>query len=262
MAEKRINTLSSLPGRALLNDIFKELRYEKQYSSFATLMRCWRLCINEKDINKFTNTEVNILHSLGFFGGTGLWLEEIVNRYYFSTINSFVYFGAAILLILIGVRRFSEAINDQVVIIGIAFEALMLMLMFFIMLFTPNDEISIDNQSSGNSGDELLAEVGEIGRDFAASLIQLEKLNESFNTIIESQSKLLVNVEAVARNSADASTPNPRMLELMKQTNTALEEFSDTVEKLNQTSQSLLKEEIELTVRREVERILIDKVRQ
>jgi glucan phosphoethanolaminetransferase (alkaline phosphatase superfamily) len=205
---------------------------------------------------------VNILHSLGFFGGTGLWLEEIVNRYYFSTINSFVYFGAAILLILIGVRRFSEAINDQVVIAGIAFEALMLMLMFFIMLFTPNDEISIDNQSSGNSGEEILAEVGEIGRDFAASLIQLEKLNDSFNTIIETQSKLLVNLETVAQNSADASSPNPKMLELMKQTNTALEEFSGTVEKLNQTSKSLLKEEIEITVRREVERILIDKVRQ
>ena len=67
-------------------------------SGFSTSLLCWRICTSERELFRYSKNEVTVLHPLGFFSGSGLWMEEIVNRYYYSTINSFVYFGAAIFI--------------------------------------------------------------------------------------------------------------------------------------------------------------------
>jgi hypothetical protein len=260
---KKIDTISSLEGRALLKEIFHELRYEKQLSSFATLALCWRICTYEREIFRYVKQEATILHPLGFFSGTALWMEEVINRYYFSTINSFVYFGAAVLLMLVGIRRFSNNVSDNVVIFGVAFEAMMLIFMFVVMLFTPNEENN-GNGSGGPASDgtieELITEVGEIGRDFAAVVVQLEELGETLQELIKNQRDLVESVNEVARLSAKAVSPAPEMLETMSQTNTSLQKFRDTVENLSSAAESLKREEIEIAVRKEVERFLVDKV--
>ena len=138
---KKIDTLSSIDGRRLLYKIFHELRYEKQLPSRSVLALCWRLCTQEREIFRFVKQEAIVSHPLGIVAGTALWMEEIVNRFYFSTVNSFVYLGAALLLVLIGIRRFSDNVSDGVVIAGIVFEALMLVFMFVVMIFTPNEDI-------------------------------------------------------------------------------------------------------------------------
>ena len=187
-------------------------------------------------------------------------MEEIVNRYYFSTINSFVYFGAAILLVLIGIRRFSEVIDDNIVIAGIAFEALMLILMFIVMLFTPNQDTVELTTNDEEPSDDLITEIGEIGHDLAAVVMQLEQLGSSIEDMINKQNDILKTVENIAQTNADAVSPNPQMLETMRETNIILKEFKDTVQSFNSAAEELKKEEIELAVRREVERIIVDKV--
>ena len=123
---KKIENLASLEGRKILQNLFKEMRFIKQRSALSTLFLCWRICVSEKDYPAFAKLEIHVMHSLGIVRGSMLWMEEIVNRFYFSTINSFVYFGAAVLLVLIGVRRFSSTMSDTAVIWGIIFEATML----------------------------------------------------------------------------------------------------------------------------------------
>jgi len=257
---KQVNTLSSLEGRKLLQEVFHELRFEKQLSSFTTLGTTWRICVRERELDRFVKQEVKVLHPLGFFSGTSLWMEEIVNRFYFSTINSFVYFGAAILLVLIGLRRFSEHVSDDLVIYGIAFEALMLIFMFVIMLFTPNDDNNSLSSANENESEELISEVGEIGRDFAAMVLQLEKLGEDINSLMIRQQELLGAVSQMVGYSAQAVSPNPEMLQSMKETNAALEQFRETVKSLNESTESLKKEEIERAVRKELEKIIVGRL--
>lgn len=261
---KKIDTLSSLEGRALLRDFYKEMRFEKQISSFSTSFLCWRICTNEREMFRYSKNEVTILHPLGFFSGTALWMEEIVNRYYYSTINSFVYFGAAILLVLIGLRRFSDNVSDQVVIGGVAFEAMMLMFIFVVMLFTPNELTDIDENDNANSEtekiDELLLEIGEIATDFANASTQMEKINENLENLITNQKDLIIGMNSIARSVSDAVAPNPLMIESMKSTNKILNDFSQTIENLNKSAQQIQIEEVESTVRKELEKILIKKI--
>lgn len=256
---RKIDNFGSVSGRQLLRDIFKDLRYEKQWSSLAALMATWRLATSEIDLEKFTNDEVQIIHSLGFWRGTAIWLEEIVNRFYFSTINSFVYFGAAILLVLVGVRRFSDHVSDEVVIAGIIFEAILLIFMFFVMLFTPNDEISTKNEEL-DAQKELLDEVGEISRDFAATSMQLETLTDKLNNLISLQNETLIQVSALAKSFMDISQPNPELIKIMQQTNESLAEFNIKIKELSKFLQEIKHEEIQLAVRKELEKIIANKL--
>ncbi|ROL58004.1 hypothetical protein D9V86_11970 [Bacteroidetes/Chlorobi group bacterium ChocPot_Mid] len=257
---KQIETLSSIKGRKILFELFKELRYEKQLSTLIILLQTWRVCTYEKDLFRYMKDEVTVLHPLGFFSGTTLWMQEIVNRFYFSTINSFVYFGAALLLALIGIRRFSEHVSNTMVIIGVAFEALMLLFMFLIMLFTPNDEVLDDEDEEEEAKKELLIEIGEIGREMAAAVTRMEDLTNSVEQLITQQRELISVVSLLAKSTADTVAPNPQMLETMKATNTLLSQFKDTVESFNLAANKLRREEIESSVKKEVERILLSKL--
>ncbi len=251
---EKISTLSTIQGRKVLIELFKFLRYEKQYSSFRCLFKTWQICLNNDDLSKILDRDISVIHKLGFFAGTSLWLQEIVNRFYFSTINSFVYFGAAILLALIGIRRFSDHITDTVVISGVAFESLMLLLIFFIMLFTPNDEILEDNENDANN--DLLIEIGEIGTDLVAAVNKLDNLTSAIEQLIKEQLNLINITNQIAKNTADAVSPNSQMLETMRSTNFLLEEFRTNIELLNKTINDLKIKEIKEAVKEELENLL------
>ncbi len=253
---EKIDTLTSLEGRKLLQETFLHLRFKRQLSSIRSLLISWKICVFEKDISRYIDKEISLVHSLGFFSGTALWMEEVVNRFYFSSINSFVYFGAAVLLVIIGIRRFSEGVDDSLVIAGVVFEALMLLVMFVVMLFTPNEDGVYDEDSEDN----IRAEIGEIGRDFAAVVIQMEKLNDALAGLTMQQEQLINSMKNTADNVSQAIAPNPQMIETMKQTNESLREFKNTVESLKSAADQLKKNEIEAAVRKELERILVEKI--
>ncbi len=257
---EQIETLSSIEGRRLLYRIFQELRYQKQMSNLTILSLTWRICTTEREISRYTKEEVQVLHPLGFFRGTALWMEEIVNRFYFSTINSFVYLGAAILLVLIGIRRFSSYVSDTIVILGVAFEALMLLFMFIVMLFTPSEDALPINQTEDESEKELLVEIGEIATDFATAVSKLENLGESIKSLLIQQNEILSSLRESNENIRQIISPNPKLIEIMEQTNQSLEEFNQTLEKLNQSANQLKQEEIEIAVRRELEKFFANMI--
>lgn len=253
---KKIENIASIEGRVLLREIFKELRYDKQRGTLASLLITWRIATNETEISKYVHRDVAIIHSLGFFRGASLWLEEIVNRFYFSTINSFVYFGAAILLVLIGVRRFSDNVSDDIVIWGIIFEAMMLFFMFFIMLFTPSDEFDESNDDSTEEKNELITEIGEISRDFAAAVVQLEQIGDKISLISDRQAELIDVVSKLAEASANIASPNPEMISKMAETNRQLDNFKSSIASLSSAIDSINSEQVKLAVRSELESII------
>lgn len=257
---EKIETLSTYRGREVLRETFHELRYQRQSGSVATLLICWRLCVYERDLQKYVNKNIQIIHRLGLIRGTFLWLEEVVNRFYYSSINSFVYFGAAILLVLIGVRRFSDRISDTVVIGGIIFEACMLLFMFMVMLFSPNDETTLQAEDTDSDKDDIINEIGEISREFAATTYKIEQIADTMSAISGKNDELLQKLGDIALGISNSSNPNPEMLDIMRQTNAHLVEFGENIAKLNRSVNTIVEQEIERQVRMEVERILLDRI--
>jgi hypothetical protein len=259
---KKVDSLSSARGRLLLQEVYYELKYKKQLSSISVLLNSWRICAYDTDLSKYVNTEVKILHRLGFWGGTKIWMEEIVNRFFFSTINSFVYFGAAVLLVLIGVRRFSDGMDDNFVIAGVIFEAMLLFFMFIVMLFTPDEDAPTFTYSdnSDDPQEELITEIGEIARDFAQSAVQLENLADELTKLNANQELLISKIGTLTEAFIENSSPNPKLLDAMRETNVELNNFKNSLTELNSTASMLRKEEIEFSVRKELEKIITNKV--
>jgi hypothetical protein len=255
----KIENLATVKGRLLLKDIFHSLRYEKQRSAIAVFLICWRICISGKNIDRYLNVETKVIYPLGFRRGTILWMEEILNRYYFSAINSFVYFGAAILLVLIALQRFSDILDSRFVIAGVIFEALLLMFMFIVMLFSPNEDL-LDEADNPNSGEDLISEVGEIGTEFAAAVLQMENLTHALTEINSQHKELIYEVMKMANHNALAVSPNPEMLQIMSDTNKTLLEFKETIAMLNESTNKLQQKRVEDVVREELNRILVNNV--
>lgn len=254
---KKIETLSSIEGRKFLYTVFKKLKYENEISSLTILVICWKLCVYEKNPSKFTETDYTVLHSLGFVKGTALWMEEIVNRHYFSTINSFVYLGAAILLVIIGVRRFTESMPTSLVIASIVFEASMLLLIFIVMLFSPNEEL-IDEDESEES--ILIQEIGEISTDFAIAVSKLENIANEIKTFSSNQIEIMRLMNDSNENLRKAISPTDDFLFALSKTNDELVKFKEQIILLNESTKTIKDMNIRFEIRREIEEILISKV--
>ncbi|MBL7998775.1 MAG: hypothetical protein JNL32_09080 [Candidatus Kapabacteria bacterium] len=258
---KEIRSLATREGRALVREMFRELRFDKQLGGLATLSILWRVCCTEKEVFRYSHHEVVVLHPLGILSGTSLWMQEIVNRFYYSTINSFVYFGAAILLVVIGVRRFTDSVSDTAVLASIGFEAFLLVMMFVVMFFSPTDETDEDEFSDAEQDDtqDVLREIGEIGRDYAKVAVQIDDAVRTLRDIAFENAELARSIRTATETAAHAVAPNPELISRMSETNESLKNFQQSVDSLSTAAKQLQREQIDLAVRREVERLLVQR---
>ena len=251
----QLSTLATLEGRAVLRAMFRELRYERRAGSFSAMMLCLRVCVREREIFRYVSREVSVQHPLGIAAGFSLWMQEIINRFYFSVISSFVYFGAAVLLLVVGLRRVMDTIPDWYLVGSVILESLMLVVMFVVMFFSPSEEeTDVETESSAES--ELLREIGEIAGDYASSGIRLEQIAGALESLGRQQEELVRAVRENTGTAALAIAPNPQMLSSMAEVNAALAAFRDTLAELNDSAKALRREEVEAAVRRELQRIV------
>lgn len=255
---KELRSLATREGRALVREVFRELRFDKQLSGFTSLSTMWRICSSEREIYRYSNHEVTVLHPLGIWSGTSLWMQEVVNRFYYSTINSFVYFGASILLVMIGIRRFTDQLTDTAVLASIGFEAFLLVMMFVVMFFSPTDESEEEQfQENGNEEkNELLREIGEISRDYAMVAMNMENAIASLRELTRENAELANSVRIAVESAAHAVAPNPELVVTMRAANESMQRFQHTVSELTTAAAALRREEIQASVRSEVERLL------
>ena len=261
----RIDVLSSIDGRLLINNLFSKIRFERQRNSITTLFILWRICISNSSyinssIKHYLNKDIQILHKLGFIKGTIMWLEEVVNRYYFSTISSFAYFGAAIVLILAGLNRFSDIVDNHFVLYGFCIEAGILIFIFVIMFFSPNDDVSNFEKQDEDIENELLNEIGEISKDFAVTSTQLEKISVHLIAIVDRQNELTDTLKLIVDKLADIQNPNPKVIETMQTTTDELSKFNSQLTEFVNATNRLQQEEISSAVRKELEKIISKKL--
>ncbi len=253
-----IETLSSVHGRALLRDIYRELRFERQVSALVVLTTMWRICSTERELIRMTKRDVVVLHPLGVWSGSALWMQEVVNRFFYSAINAFVYFGAALLLVAVGLNRTRVIETPGLVVAGVILEALLLILLFVVMFFTPPEEMEQTSSANGQSAatEELLRELGEIGRDYAAMAVQLETIAGTLSDLVERQDTMIVQMRDGVEAAVSAVAPNPDLMNAMRSTTTSLERFTDGVDALGERLKAVERQEVERLVRTEIERIL------
>jgi hypothetical protein len=256
----QLETLSGTQGRTLLREIYRELRFERQLGAVATLRTCWSICTTERELFRLTKRDVVVLHPLGVWAGTSLWMQEIVNRHFYAPVNAVVYLGAAGLLLAVGLNRTHVIDTPALVVAGIVVEALLLATLFTVMFFAPPDETDTPASLSmaGGSGttEELLRELGEIGRDYAAMAVQLESIAGTLSDIVERQDSMLSAVTDSVQAAVSAVAPNPELLASMRDTTSALNAFAGSVGILAERLRAVERQEVERLVRTELERML------
>lgn len=258
---QKIDTISGIEGRRLLHKLFRDLRYKRQISNIKILYITFLICTRGESIKKQSSIEVEVKHKLGFWKGLSVWMEEIVNRFFFSTVLSLVYFGAALLILIIGLNRFTDIIKNEFIIASVAFESSMLLIMFITMAFSPNDDSYYDeaDQSKENS-DDLILEIGEIGRDLAAAVVQLENLSKNFTKIGENQEKLIDKIDVITDQNQNLIRPNSEMLNEMREVNQNLDDFNSKIQSLSETIENVKNEQVKLAVQEELQKIISERI--
>jgi hypothetical protein len=252
-----LDSLASPEGRNIYRSLYTTLRQQRQLGALETLRILWRIAVGERSLRNWGHDNITFRHKLGIVVGTRLWLEEIVSRYYYSTVVSFVYAGAAILLVVVGLRRFSGGISDTIVMLSIGLEALLLLLLFTVMFVSPAEDI---RDPVVAQLDDIVREIGEIGREHAASTMALEKAASAMERLIGEAKRLADAAESAARAAATATSPAPETIVQLEAVNRALAELRTSIESLAIAARRIEHEAIESAVRAEVERLLAARV--
>ena len=257
----QLETLASLQGRSLLKDIYRELRFDRQLGTTQVLGALWRICTTEQELIRRTRHDVVVLHPLGWWQGSILWMQEVINRYYFSAINAWVYAGAAVLLLAVGLNRVGVIHQPEMVVAGIVLEAFLLLVLFAVMYFTPPDDVEVQAPTGAAEGTiELLREIGEIGRDYAAMAVQLEAIASSLNDLVEKQDAMATTVRDSVNAAVHAVAPNPSLMTAMENTTVALDRFAGSIDALGMRLKAMETQEVENLVRTQLERIVSKEV--
>lgn len=103
---------------------------------------------------------------------------------------------------------------------------------------------------------ELLRELGEISRDYAAMAVQLEAIAGTLQDVVERQHEMSQSMQTSVDAAVQAVAPNPALMGAMTQTTNALSLFTSSVNTLGERLQAVERQEVERLVRIELEKLL------
>lgn len=257
MSTQSVPNLNTPEGRRVYGQYWHDLVVVQRNMVLPSLVRLWQSAVSSTSINiATTGANTEIVHPLGLRSGTRLFMEEIVVRHYFNNIQALVYLGAVLLLISLGLR-FAGLLSERIALIGIGIEVLMLLLLFVVLFYTPEEHDEID-QESGLGADsvaddaatstirEVLDELEEIGGHYAALGMRIEKLA---NTQTEQVAGLTEHVQKI--RGLEELHEHSRVL---TSTNELLRDLSVSIERMNQKIDLISGAEIEHHVRKEIAR--------
>ncbi len=232
------------PAERLQHYIRQRFPELQRRGRWRALWTSWRLCIRGDEAQEH--------QGLGLWRGTALWLEEVVHRYYFSQVNALVYFGAAILLVLLGVRRFSHnALPEWFLFGAIALEALLLLALVVTLLFAPT-ESAHPSSPSNEELQWLLSDLNELAQSYDE---QLQRWDRSLERLQQLES-VTATLEQLATTLQNTPVPSAELIEALRNLTDALHRTREGVAGLVQQLERLNQEQLRELVQQEVHRIL------
>jgi division protein CdvB (Snf7/Vps24/ESCRT-III family) len=125
------------------------------------------------------------------------------------------------------------------------------------MFFSPpDDDLAIDGGADGEVSQELLRELGEIGRDYAAMAVQLEAIAGTLQDVVDRQNDMTESMRISVQAAVEAVAPNPNLMKSMSETTAALSAFTTSIDALRERLQAVERQEVERLVRNELEKLL------
>ncbi|MCS7170006.1 MAG: hypothetical protein NZ949_05215 [Candidatus Kapabacteria bacterium] len=166
---------------------------------------------------------------LGWWRGTLLWWESVVAPFYSTWISAAVYFGAAVLLLFIGLRRFTHIVSNEAVVASLVLEAVLLVLLCLVLLASP------PTTSPPASPQEWGEQIHNIAKDMDAIVSSADKVLTQHEKLLNCWSDSVQNQEELLRRFAETvaslqSMPQPGSALL-----NALEGVQQAVKKLDET---------------------------
>jgi hypothetical protein len=260
MQEKSIINLATPQGRIVLQRYWRDLIVEQRNLVIPSLLLLWKSAVRGNSIDLTVSGErYAVGQGLGLRLGTRVFMEEIVVRHYFNNVQALVYLGAVMLLIFLALR-FANLLSEQVALIGIGIEVLMLLMLFTVLFYSPDDDLSlpIEEETENGSGQagrsrddavvirEVLDELEDIGGTYATLGMKLESVSRSQE---EALGRLADKVDAI-QGLGELRKHSERL----ERTNVLLERLSSAVIEMNDRVDLLVGKEIEFRVRQELER--------
>jgi hypothetical protein len=170
-----------------------------------------------------------------------------------------VYLGAVVLLVFLGLR-FADVFSEQVALIGIAIEALMLLMLVMVMFYAPSEEPAAvmrlaenedgvdDDEDTSDVIREVLSEIEEIGGQYASLAMKLETVAKSQDENLKELNKRVAAIQGLNLLESHA--------ERLETTNALLGQLTESIEGMNRRVDALFGKELEYYVRQELERIV------
>lgn len=223
-ASESIKDLEIPEGRLLLHEFYHDRRIQVKLE-IAIILECWRVCKHAREIQLSDGRLILLENPLGFRLGTRVCIEEIVGRYYYNSVQGWVYFGAMVLLIFVGLRL-GGVIPEKIALVGVAIEAFMLFLLAVVTYYSPSDEL-LPTTLQGKSPDNLLSSVNQSVQGMTNAVSDL------FRLLSQSDMRQDVLLTRLTEYISKVSAENTRLqIEKMEETNQNLRYFSDTLQEV------------------------------
>lgn len=258
MSTQTLPNLNTTEGRYAYRRYWRDLVIDQGNMVLPSLLRLWQTAARATSFELAASGErFEIVHPLGVRAGTRIFMEEVVVRQYFNNIQALVYLGAVLLLISLGLR-FAGLLSGKIALIGIGIEVLMLLMLFVVLFYTPEESREMEpkvEEAPGTTGGEeqtirtiheVLEELEEIGGSYAALGMRIEKLalgqSQQLGELADHVSKIR-GLDALATHS-----------DALGRMNDVLGSLVVSIERMNERIDILTGAEIEHHVRREIAR--------
>ena len=262
MNQEQLSNLATPAGRAAYQAYWHDLVVERRSAVLPALWQLWRTASFGGEL-RISSTEAvyRVGHPLGPRVGTRVFMEEIIVRHYFNNVQALVYLGAVLLLVFLGLR-FAGLLSETTSLIGVAIEAVMLLILFAVLFYSPeeNDQpvtVTPAEPVAGPQADhaeqrdvirEVLEEIEEIGSSYASVAMRLEHLARAQEEGLQELSRKVGQIQGL-----DQLNRHSQQLET---TNALLGRLVDTIDSMNGRIDKLFGKELEYYVRQELERIV------
>lgn len=259
MQQQNLQHLAQPAGRAVLQQLWHDLAVERRTLVLPMLLRLWRTACFAHEVHLVeSSTTVKLRHSLGIRTGTRVFMEEIVVGHYFNSVQALVYLGAVILLIFLGLR-FAGVLTENVALIGIGVEAMMLLLLFAVLYFTPDENRGVAPVAAEEEGERTEQEEREDDRAVIREMLEeLEEISSSYASLGMKIERTAALQEHALRELSDrvAAIQGLHLLEehtgRLLDTNALLARLVDAIEGMNTKIDRLVKEDVAFEVRRQL----------
>lgn len=223
-ASESIKDLEIPEGRLILHEFYHDRRIQVKME-IAIVLECWRLCKRGTEIQLSDGRIILIENPLGFRLGTRVCIEEIIGRYYYNSVQGWVYFGAMVLLIFVGLRL-GGVIPERAALIGVGIEAFMLFLLAVVTYYSPSDDVSPSSYPL-RSSDNLLSSINQSVQGMTNAVSDL------FRLISQTDMRQDVLLTRLTEYISKVSAENTRLqIEKMGETNKNLRDFAETLREL------------------------------